>query len=131
MRKMKHFLTLIISHSKLKNSDYFRSFLCENDKVFKVTLKNNQVVDEDEEQTPVTKNNNSWMSLASSSFGKVWSKAKEWDFDKMVPGITQLLSTSDEELGGHDLIVKKIEDKLETLKIKFVEFYKLAFGIYE
>ena len=129
MRKMKHFMTLVTSHAKLKNSEHFRSFLCENDKVFRATLKSYDV--DNQNCTSPTKNKTTWMSLASSSFGKVFNKAKEWEFDKIIPGVKKLLSTPDEEISGHDLLVMKIEDKLEILKASIVEFYRLVTSTYE
>lgn len=127
MRKMKHFLTLIMSHRKLKQSEHFLSFLWENDKVFKITFKS----DYDSESETVKQPKQGWLSLASSSLGKVFNKAKEWELEKIIPGVQQLLSIPDEEISGNDILVKQIEDKITILRASFIEFYKLVSNIFE
>lgn len=130
MRKMKHFLTLVRSHRKLQQSDYFKAFLCENDKIFKSTLKNLKLLEESD-KSPVVQKTKGWLSVASSSFGKVFTKGNAFNLENLVPGVKNLLSKPDDEYNSGDLLVNKYAEKLEVLKQSFIDLYKLADKIHE
>jgi hypothetical protein len=129
IRKMKHFLTLVRSHRKLQNSDYFKAFLCENDKTFKLTVKN-LILLEENDKSPVVQKTKGWLSAASNQFGKMLSKSSTFHIENIVPGVKNLLSQSDDDYDTGDLIVKKCKEKLEVLKQSFVDLYKLAQNLY-
>lgn len=122
---MKHFLTLVISHRKLQDSDYLKAFLCEGDTIFKSTLKNLKLLEEND-KSPAVQKTKGWLSLASSSFSNMFSKSETFNIDKILPGIKNLLSKSDEEYDSGDLQVRKFAEKLEVLNQSFVDLYKLV-----
>lgn len=127
MRKMKHFLTLLRSHKTLKESDYFKTFLCESDQIFKSTIKNLTLLEED--KIPVVQKAKGWFSAASESFGNIISKANKMG-EAIIPSIKNLLSSSDELYDSGDLLVKKYSEKLELLHQSFIDVYKLATEIH-
>lgn len=127
MRKMKHFLTLLRSHRTLKESDYFKTFLCESDQIFKSTIKNLTLLEED--KIPVVQKAKGWFSAASESFGNIISKANKMG-EAIIPSIKNLLSSSDELYDSGDLLVKKYSEKLELLHQSFIDVYKLATEIH-
>lgn len=126
---MKHFLTLVRSHRKLQHSQYFKSFLCESNNIFKSTIKNLKLLEENE-QGPMMKKEKGWLSVAGSSFGNMFSRATNASIDQVLPGIKALLSKPDEEFDNGDLQVKKHSEKLEVLKQSFLDLYKLASNLH-
>jgi hypothetical protein len=127
---MKHFLTLVRSHRKLQQSDYLKSFLCESDNIFRSTIKNLKLI-EDDDASPTVKEKKGWLSLTGSSFGNMLSKATDFNIENVIPGIKGLLSSSDEVYDSGDLRIKKYAEKLEILKESFIDLYKLANSIHE
>lgn len=125
MRKMKHFLTLVISHQKLQQSDYLKAFLCENEKIFKSTLKNLKLLEESD-RSPVVQKTKGWLSTASSTFANVVSKSSGFTFENIIPGVMNLLSKSDDDYDSGDLLVKKYGEKVEVVKQSFIDLYKLT-----
>ena len=69
--------------------------------------------------------------MASSSFGNMISKAKDFNVESIIPSIKNILSSSDETNDSGDLRVKKYAEKLEILKQSFIDLYKLANEIQE
>jgi hypothetical protein len=130
IRKMKHFLTLVRSHRKLQQSDYLKAFLCESKNIFKSTIKSLKL-QEDTDKSPVVQKTKGWLSLASSSFGNMITKAKDFNVESIIPSIKNILSSSNETNDSGDLRVKKYAEKLEILKQSFIDLYKLANEIQE
>jgi hypothetical protein len=85
---------------------------------------------EENERSPVVQKTKGWLSAASSSFGNMFSKATKASIDNVLPGIKNLLASTDEELDNGDLQVKKYSEKLEVLKQSFLDLYKLASNLH-
>jgi len=124
MRKMKHFLTLVRSHRKLKRSQYFKEFLCESDQVFKATIKNLQQLEE-HHNAPIVKRSKSWFSAASNSFNSAISRASDFGRN-IVPTIKHLLTNQEDGYDVNDILINKYSEKLEMLHRSFIDLYKLA-----
>ena len=124
MRKMKHFLTLILSHRKLKYSEYFIPFLCESDKIFELTIKINEIDQENEEKVE----DKGWFSYARSSISNVVSTAQNIKIKTLVPQFVNYI-TGSQHSDDEDQDLSKLEKGIEKLKLSFVEFYELLSNI--
>jgi len=129
IRKMKHFLTLVRSHRKLQQSDCLKAFLWENDKIFKATIKNLKLLEESD-KSPVVQKTKGWLSSASTSFSKILTKSSTFNIENIIPGVKNLLSSTDEDYDAGSLMVAKFSEKLEVLKQSFIDLYKLATNIH-
>jgi len=130
IRKMKHFLTLVISHRKLQQSDYLKAFLCESEKIFKSTLKNLKLLEESD-KSPVVQKTKGWLSVAGSAFASTISKSSGFTIENVIPGVKMLLSKSDTEYDSGDLLVKKYSEKVEVVKQSFIDLYKLTNNLHD
>ena len=125
MRKMKHFLTLILSHRKLKYSEHFIPFLCESDKIFELTIKMNSIEEESENKY----HEKGWLSYAKSSISNVVSSAQNIKFEKLVPQFVSYLTGSQHSEEDEDHELSRNEKRIEMLKLSFIEFYQLLSNI--
>jgi len=129
MRKMKHFLTIVISHRKLKQSQYLKGFLAESNQAFKATIENLKKIEE-ELNSSTSQKSKGWFSAASNSFGSVISKANEIG-KNIVPTLKNLIANSEDGFDANDKLIKKYSERLDMLHKSFIEFYKLVTNTYD